>query len=142
MKLSLSHCLTRILLSGTPLTIRERINYFGKLGSRYSLPLPLLLETGENSFSSFIFIVAIFNGSIFQRFFSKPIVGVFCWSFLQCIYFSWFARYSLFPLVLKSARPPFLLHPQLVCESIPVSWSYNNYKWRKIWKKIKTRRKM
>ena len=87
MKLSLSHCLTRIPLSGTPLTIRERINYFGKLGSRYSLPLPLLLETGENSFSSFNFIVAIFNGSIFQRFFSKPIVGVFCWSFLQCIYF-------------------------------------------------------
>ena len=26
-------------------------------------------------------IVAIFNGSIFQRSFSKPIVGVFCWSF-------------------------------------------------------------
>ena len=121
MKLSLSHCLTRILLSGTPLTIRERINYFGKLGSRYSLPLPLLLETGENSFSSFNFIVAIFNGSIFQRFFSKLILGVFCWSFLQCIYFSWFARYSLFPLVLKSVRPPFLLHPQLVCESFPVS---------------------
>ena len=57
-------------------------------GSRYSLTPPRLLETGENSFSSFNFIVAIFNGSIFQRFFSKPIVGVFCWTFLQCIYFS------------------------------------------------------
>ena len=56
--------------------------------SRYSLTPPRLLETGENSFSSFNFIVAIFNGSIFQRFFSKPIVGVFCWTFLQCIYFS------------------------------------------------------
>ena len=38
-----------------------------------------------NSFCSCNFIVAIFNGSTFQRFFSKPIVGVFCWSFLQCI---------------------------------------------------------
>ena len=66
MKLSPSHCLRRILLSGTPLTIRERINYFGKKGSRYSLaPRRLGLETGENSFYSFNFINAIFNGSIF-----------------------------------------------------------------------------
>ena len=48
----LQHCLRRIQLSGTPLTLRERINYFGEKGSRYSLPPPKLLETGENSFSS------------------------------------------------------------------------------------------
>ena len=53
MKLSpLQHCLRRIPLSGTSLTLRERINYFGEKGSRYWLPPPRLLETGENSFSS------------------------------------------------------------------------------------------
>ena len=75
------HCLRQIRYRGHP------FNFFGKKGSRYSLPPPRLLETVENSFSSFNFIVAIFICSIFQRFFSQPIVGVFCWSFLQCIYF-------------------------------------------------------
>ena len=106
----LQHCLRRIPLSGTPLTLREHINYFGEKGSRYSLTPPRLLETGENSFSSFNFIVAIFNGSIFQRFFSKPIVGVFCWSFLQCIYFMVYARYwQLFSVSFVKWEVPFLL---------------------------------
>ena len=106
--MSPSHCLRRIPLSGTPLTITERINYFGKKGSRYSLPPPRLLETGENSFSSFNFIVAIFNGSIFQRFVFKPIVRVFCWSFLQCIYFMVWPVWP-FSVSFVKCKAPFLV---------------------------------
>ena len=50
---SLQHCLRRIPLSGTPIILHQRINYFKQKGSRYSLPPPRLLETGENSLSSF-----------------------------------------------------------------------------------------
>ena len=106
--MSPSHCLRRIPLSGTPLTIRERINYFGEKGSRHSLPPPRLLETGENSFSSFNFIVAIFNGSIFQRFVFKPIVRVFCWSFLQCIYFMVWPVWP-FSVSFVKCKAPFLV---------------------------------
>ena len=69
---------------------------------------PRLLETGENSFSSFNFIVAIFNGSIFQRFFSKPIVGVFCWTFLQCIYFMVWPVWP-FSVSFVKCKAPFLV---------------------------------
>ena len=76
-----------------------------------------------NSFCTCNFIGAIFNGSIFQRFF---LLGVFCWSFLQCISFMVWCTAPFLLASLASLRKYSMQFRDRKC-----------YKWRKIWKKKK-----